>query len=104
MSGSHSVIFTPEAEKQLVAIYQYVSAEASPAIAERFTASIVDYCEGFDTFPQRGTQRNDLRLGLRIVGYRRRVTIAFAVDTSTVSILGVYYGGQDYEDVLQDDV
>lgn len=37
--------------------------------------------------------------GLRITNYRRRAAIAFLVDTEAriVSIVGVYYGGQDYE-------
>ncbi len=29
--------------------------------------------------------------------------IAFDVDTEAVSIIGVFYGGQDYETILQDD-
>jgi hypothetical protein len=30
--------------------------------------------------------------------------IAFALDAQQVSILGVFYGGQDYETALQDDL
>jgi hypothetical protein len=30
--------------------------------------------------------------------------IAFAVDAPLVSIIGVFYGGQDYETALQDDL
>jgi len=30
--------------------------------------------------------------------------IAFDVDTQQVSIIGVFYGGQDYESALQDDL
>jgi hypothetical protein len=35
---------------------------------------------------------------------KKRMTIAFAVDTDAgqVSILGLYYGGQDYETILQE--
>ncbi len=29
--------------------------------------------------------------------------IAFDVDAAQVSIIGVFYGGQDYETILQDD-
>lgn len=35
--------------------------------------------------------------------YRKRVIIAFAVDAELVCILGVFYGGQDYESILQDE-
>ncbi len=40
--------------------------------------------------------------GLRITNYRHSTVIAFTVDGSdqTVSILGVFYGGQDFETAL----
>ena len=43
--------------------------------------------------------------GLRITNYKGSAVIAFAVDesTDTVAILGVYYGGRDYESALGDD-
>jgi len=40
---------------------------------------------------------------LRITHYKGRAIIAFAVDAAQVSILGVFYGGQDYETFLQSD-
>ena len=36
--------------------------------------------------------------GLRIIGFERRITIAFTVDDSQVTILRVFYGGKDWED------
>jgi toxin ParE1/3/4 len=45
----------------------------------------------------RGTLREDVRPGLRTIGFRRRATIAFAVEGDTVTILGIFHGGQDYE-------
>jgi len=55
------------------------------------------------SFPHRGTKRNDVRPGLRIINYKKRTVVAFTVDGEQVSVLGVYYGGQDYETILQDD-
>jgi toxin ParE1/3/4 len=54
-----------------------------------------------ETFPERGTRRDDLLPGLRITGYRKSVTIAFRVspDDGVDSIIGVFYGGQDYESI-----
>lgn len=100
----YTVIFTPEAQDQLAALYRYIAIAASPEIAERYTSAIVTYCEGLNTFPNRGTRRDDVRPGLRITNYKKRTVIAFAVDTEVVSIIGVYYGGQDYETVLQVDL
>ncbi len=44
--------------------------------------------------------RDDLRPGLRFVGFRRGVTVAFTVTEENVEILGIYYSGRDYEALL----
>lgn len=100
----YPVVFTPEAQEQLAALYRYIAAAASPQIAERYTSAIVTYCEGLQTFPHRGTRRDDIRPGLRITSYKKRVVVAFDVDTERVSIIGVFYGGQDFETDLQTDL
>ena len=46
-------------------------------------------------FPERGAQRDDLRPGLRVIGFERRVTIAFHITSETVVIDRVFYGGRD---------
>lgn len=69
----YSVVFTPEAEDQLVALYHYVStASSSPVIAERYTSAIISHCEGLHTVPNRGSRRDDVRPGLRITNYKHR--------------------------------
>ena len=97
---AYRVVFAPEARAQLLSIYRYLAEKAGADVALAFTSSIVDYCESFVTFPYRGTSRDDLRPGLRTVGFRRRVTIAFAVDGETVTIIGAFYGGQDVDGAL----
>ena len=52
----------------------------------------------------RGTQRDDIRPGLRVTNYKGRAVIALTVDADRVSILGVFYGGQDYETVLHENL
>lgn len=98
---NYRVVFTPEAVEHLASLYRYIAAAASPVIAARYTGAIVDYCESLQDFPHRGTMRNDVRPGLRITHYKKRAVIAFDVDAGQVSILGVFYGGQDYETLLQ---
>ena len=96
----YAVIFTPEAQEQLLSLYRYIATAASPEIAEGYTNSIVAYCDSLQDFPMRGTRRDDVRPGLRITNYKKRAVIAFAVESELVSIVGIYYGGQDYETVL----
>lgn len=97
------VIFSPEAEEQLADLYRCIASAASPGIAARYVNAIITYCETLETFPLRGAPRDDMRPGLRISNYKGRTVIAFDVGTQ-VSIIGVFYGGQDYETALQDDL
>lgn len=94
------VVFTPEAEEQLVDLYRYIAAAGSPEAAARYTDSIVTFCEDLATFPHQGRARDDIRPGLRLIGYRRRVVIAFAVTVHALLIVGVFYGGRDYGAIL----
>lgn len=73
---------------------------APAEIAARFTGGIVTYCESLSTLPARGNRRDDIRPGLRVTSYRKRVAIAFHVDEDRVVNIGVVYGGQDYAPAL----
>ena len=63
---------------------------------------MIETCEGLSIFPLRGVSREDIRPGLRVTHHRGRTVIAYAVDPGSrlVSILGVLYGGQDFERAL----
>jgi toxin ParE1/3/4 len=87
----------PEARDQLRSIYRYIAEQTGPNAALGFTRAILDQCRSLTTFPHRGTPRDDLRAGLRIVGFRRTVAIAFEVEGDVVRIGGILYGGRDYE-------
>lgn len=100
----YAVVFTPEAEEQLAALYRYIKDEASPEIALRYTSAIVVHCESLRDFPHRVIRRDDIRPGLHITNYKGRAVIAFTVDAERVSIIGVFYGGRDYETILHSDV
>jgi toxin ParE1/3/4 len=100
----YAVVFTPRAERQLDSLYTYIADHSGEARANGFVGGIVADCLALSTFPERGTKRDDIRTDLRTMGYARRVTIAFSVDTTTniVAIHGVFYGGQDFEQLLRD--
>lgn len=101
---TYSVIFSASAEADLFAIYDYVAERAGAEIALRFVESIEAYCLGFAHSPERGTKRDELRPGLRTVGFRRRATILFEVDRKErrVAILGVYYAGRSFEELVEE--
>lgn len=97
----YSIKYSPRALAQLTALYRYLAKEASPTVAQRFTDAIVVHCEELQTFPLRGNLRDDIRPGLRITNFRKRTVIAFHVEANQVAILGIFYGGQDFESALQ---
>lgn len=101
---NYTVAFSPEAVTQLDELEDYITHTRSPVVAARYVDAIITYCESLSVFPLRGTSRDDLLPTLRITHYRHTVIIAFMVDahTETVSILGVFYGGQDYATLLKD--
>lgn len=102
---TYGVVFAPEAEDDLAELYDYIAEHGSPTVAARYTEAIIEYCEGLASFAHRGTRRDDIRPGLRNTNYKRRAVIAFEVNegSDTVAIMGVYYGGRDYESALGDD-
>ena len=100
--ASYRVVFTPETRDQLDTLRAYITTAADAEIASRFINRIVDYVATLAEFPNRGTLRDDLRTGLRTLTWRRRVTIAFMVEETDVVIIGIFYGGRDFETLLSD--
>jgi toxin ParE1/3/4 len=60
-------------------------------------------CMALAEFPERGTRRDDIAPGLRILGFERRVTIAFRMLRTRVEIVTIAYGGRDFETDLTED-
>jgi plasmid stabilization system protein ParE len=97
------VRFTSRAEDQLDELDTYLAERFSAQSAARYVDSIIAHCESLATFPERGILRDDVRPGLRITNFRKRVAIAFDVEGDRVTILGIFYGGQNYETALFDE-
>ena len=100
-----SVVFSAVAEADLFSIYNYIAQRGGADVALRFVERIENYCLGFSTMPERGTRRDDLRPGLRTVGFPRRATVLFEVDEKVrhVAIHGIYYAGRSFEGEAGDD-
>ena len=94
---SHAVVFTPEAQNDLFDLYDYIADRSSPTRALRYIERIEKTCMSLKTLPERGTRRDDLRSGLRVMGFEHRVLIAFQVRPESVAILRILYGGRSVE-------
>jgi toxin ParE1/3/4 len=100
---TYRVYFRPQAEADLVALYDYISRQAGLAVAGRYIDRIEAACLALADFPERGTRRDDILPGLRTIGFERRATIAFRVLKARVEIVTIAYGGRDYEGALRTD-
>lgn len=94
---ARSVVFSPEARDDLFALYDHIAAEAGPARALAYIGRIETACRRLEMFPERGQSRDDLRPGLRVIGFERRAVIALHVDTERVTILRILHGGRDVD-------
>ncbi|MDX2145074.1 MAG: type II toxin-antitoxin system RelE/ParE family toxin [Rhodospirillaceae bacterium] len=90
------------AQSDLLNLQTWIEDKAGPSRADDYIDSILDYCDGFTTFPLRGTRRDDLYPGLRTVGFKRKITIAFTVNDDDILIWRILSAGRNIEDVIED--
>lgn len=95
------VVFRPRAEADLFELYRYIAAESGPSVAGGDIDRIEAACLQLEVFPERGSRRDDIRPGLRLLGFERRVTIVFQVTEAEVVIARILYGGRDHEQALR---
>jgi toxin ParE1/3/4 len=97
----YRVYFHPAAQQELADLYEYIATQSGTMRAWNFVSGIREHCTELAAYPERGSLRDDLRPGLRIIGHRRRVSIAFSVKEDADHILGIFYGGRQISaDVL----
>jgi toxin ParE1/3/4 len=96
------VIFTPLAERHIDELHEYITTHSSEERADGYINRIIAFCNGLSALPLRGRQRDDILPGLRVIGFERRVNVAFVVTPDAVLIEGIFYGGRNYEAVLRD--
>jgi toxin ParE1/3/4 len=91
----YRIIYHDKADAELDELYEQIALRAGPVIAGNYVRGIYDFVDGLTTFPERGTVREGNIPGLRIIGYRRSVSVAFVVKGNDVMILGVFHRGQN---------
>ena len=91
------VWFSPEAIDDLERMHTHIAPRAGARVASAYVSRIYQYCISMGIFPQRGTRRDDLWQGLRLVGFERKATIAIEVMPNEVRIMRIFGRGQDVE-------
>jgi len=100
---TYRLVFSPEAQTDLTEIYDYIADRAGRGRAMAYLDRVERFCADFVEFPLRGTRRDDLRHGLRTIGFERRITIAFHVVPDTITIDRIFYGGRDIDGTYESD-
>jgi toxin ParE1/3/4 len=88
------VTFSAEAQADLVELEEYLSERFYPRNAERYVHRIAQACFALAHAPHRGTSREDLGFGVRVIGFERRLSIYFRVRSDEIIIAGIFYGGE----------
>ncbi len=82
-------------------IFDTVARAAGRDVALAYLTRIRDFCDRLAYASERGTRYDHIMPGLRIVGFERRVTVAFTVSEDRVTILRLFYGGRDWARALR---
>ena len=77
-------------------LLDWIAERAGNKVAQAYIDRLEAYCQGFEFASERGHRRDGIRPGLRVVGFERRVAVAFTVGPLEVTILRLYYGGRDW--------
>jgi toxin ParE1/3/4 len=86
--------FATSAKADLLKLHDWIAGRAGTAVAAAYLERLEVYCLGLEFAAERGHRRDDIRPGLRITGFERRIAIAFIVEPEQVTILRLYYGGR----------
>ena len=94
------VVFSPESATDLMELYDWIATQASPSVAMRYLTRVEAFCRRLSVGSERGHRHDDIRPGVRIQGFERRLTIAFTVEDETVTVLRVFTAGSNWETTL----
>lgn len=97
----YRVVFNPEAEADLLSLYNYIADRSGEDRAYAYIERIEEACLSLESFPHRGSLWQGNRQGMRIMGFEGRVSIAFMIDKEMVVIFRILYGGRDIATALE---
>lgn len=96
-----TVVYSKRAEADFVSLLRYIAANSGYERALAYTTRIRAFCLSLETFPERGESWKHIASGLRVVGFERRISIAFRVTKGQVTIVRILYGGRDLNRALK---
>jgi toxin ParE1/3/4 len=93
------VVWSPEADEDLVQLWLYLAEEASEGAADRRLREIERACATLSQWPQSGRARDELLPGLRSVPVSPQV-IFYRVSAAAIEIVRVLHGHRDIDAIF----
>lgn len=90
---TREVRFSRSVRLDLYSIWNFISARSGEAPADAYCDRITALCERLNLYPERGTLRSASR-NARVIGFERRVSIAYHVTDNAVIIDRIRYAGR----------
>ena len=94
------LIIHPDAAGELNDLYDYIAEHSGPDRAWSYVSAIKSLLVDLCAYPERGSLRSGAVDGLRIIGFRRRLSIAFVAREGDVLVLGFFYAGRSIDAAL----
>lgn len=101
MASPNPIVWSPEAEQDLLDIWNYWAREAALEVADNLLRAIDKACVTLQQWPNSGRKRDELLPDLRSVAVPPNV-IFYRVGRDAVEILRVLDGRRDIETIFSD--
>jgi plasmid stabilization system protein ParE len=94
------LIVHPDAADELDQLFDYIAEQSGSERAWSYISAIRSFLGDLCIYPERGSLRSGTVEGLRIIGFRRRLSIAFVARERDVLVLGFFYAGRNIDPAL----
>ncbi len=97
----HRVVVSDEAQRDLFVLFDWIENLADERQARSYLLRLKRFTQSLEMASERGRQRNDIRSGMRVIGFERRVTIVFAIADDRVLIVRYFGFGRNWDDEFE---
>jgi toxin ParE1/3/4 len=101
VASPNPIVWSPEAERDILDIWNYWAREAAIEVADNLLRAIDKVCTRLQEWPNSGRKRDELVAGLRSVPAPPNV-IFYRVRLDTVEIVRVLDGRRDIDAIFSD--
>ncbi len=98
---SRRVVLSRTALSDLTKIGRWIAEAGAPQTARRYVQRIKTRLAGLAEAARAGRTFEADGSELRVIGFERRIMIAYRVEETRIIVTRVFYGGQDWERALR---